>query len=94
MFGVLYRYECRREADGSFSANRSTARVYKRVRPNEIRIPNLMRRRVDQVRFNGRRYRLYQLTDGRFGAEVGYMIVRVARVDFMTEREENPMYFI
>lgn len=53
-----------------------------------------MRRRVDQVRFNGRRYRLYLLFDGRSGAEVGYKIVRVARVDFMTEREENPMYFI
>lgn len=53
-----------------------------------------MPRRVDQGRFNGRRYRLYQLTDRRSGAKIGYKIVRVARVDFMTEREENPMYFI
>lgn len=87
----MFRYECYREADGSSSTVKANGKTYKRVKRSEFRINHLLQKKIDEAKFHGIKYRLYQLIDERINRGMGYKIVRV---DFSTGREENPIYFM
>ena len=49
---------------------------------------------IDNAKFQGMKYRLYQLIDEQFNIGVGFKIVRIVQIDWLSYQEKNPMYFM